>query len=134
MRRHRDLEAERWLRVAVADGIDGAEDLLRRTLGEYAAEAVEVLRRQGADLSEPRRLEHYLYVPDEAAARRVAEEAAQDGYEAEVRPSGPAGSWLVLVSHELVIDEERFSAAHLRLGEIAHAAGGDYDGWETSTA
>ena len=129
-----DDDLEGRLRKAAAEDAASAARL-EEFLREYSADAVAVLRDKGADLAAERRLEHYLYLPDERAAEAIANELRGEGFDAEVRTPLPGiDEWLVLVAHQLVLDEQKFLAARARLGEIAHAHGGDYDGWETTTA
>ena len=122
---------ERWLRTAVAAGSQEAREELDSLVGEYARNAVAVLG-EGMELDRPRRIEHYLYAVDEPAARAIGTDAAAEGFEASVdAPGGGVEQWLVLLAHELLVDERSFADARERLGAIAFAHGGEYDGWET---
>src|SRR5688572_33412876 len=67
---------------------------------------LDELRSLGADLSQPREVLHYLYVPTEAAATEASQEARDQGYTTEIRPAGgQAGPhpWLVLANQDVVL-------------------------------
>ena len=95
------------------------------------------LERNGADLTEPRDLVHYLYVPSQAAANEAAAELRSLGYTAKPQRGagsqpGDANPWLVLANIDAVVDEERIRWERARFDELAAKYGGDYDGWEAA--
>jgi hypothetical protein len=91
------------------------------------------LRSLGADLSQPREVLHYLYVPTEAAAAEASQEARDQGYTTEVRPAAEQAGphpWLVLATKDEVLSLESARSSREAFTEIATTHGGEYDGWE----
>ena len=132
LQRHDDTAgAEHWLRTAVAAGSQEAREELDSLVAEYARNAVAVLGER-MQLDRPRHLEHFLYAADEPAARAIAADAAEEGFEATVDAAGDGvEQWLVQLTHDLLVDERSFTDTRERLGAIAFAHGGEYDGWGT---
>ena len=100
-------------------------------------QVLAALVEAGADLSEPRDLVHYLYVPTEQAAQDAAAELRGLGYTAEAQAAAGAGPgdqnpWLVLANVDAVVDEERIGQERARFEELARTHGGEYDGWEAA--
>ncbi len=98
---------------------------------------IQQLTRAGADLSRPREVLQYLYLPTEDAAEHARETLDAEGYSVEVRPSadaeeGPPNPWLVLARTETVVDEDMIDRARERFEQLAARHGGDYDGWEAA--
>ena len=93
--------------------------------------AVDELRAQGADLSERRRVDHYLYFPTRIHADAAAEEARRLGLELTptVELDEESGDWLVLATHEIVVDVPELARLRARFEAFASAHGGEYDGW-----
>jgi regulator of RNase E activity RraB len=98
-------------------------DLDRRTLRALA---------DVADLSKPRLVEHFLYVPSREAGEQAAEELVSRGYTANIREADGEGGlapWLVLASQTAVVNEESVREARELLEGLAERHGGEYDGW-----
>jgi hypothetical protein len=94
---------------------------------------LEQLRELGADLNRPRHVVHYLYFPDEAGARGAAETLTASGYDADVRPpSDGIERWATIAETHTLVSEAWLSEMRPRLEAIAHANGGEYDGWEAA--
>ena len=95
------------------------------------------LEKSGADLTQPRDLVHYLYVPSQDAAEQAAAELRNLSYTAEaklaagVQPDDP-NPWLVLANVDAVVDQERVRWERARFDELAVKYGGEYDGWEAA--
>jgi hypothetical protein len=88
----------------------------------------ELLEGAGADLAREHSVEAYLYFPSEAAARRVAGQLAEAGYETYAEPSPPT-RWLVEAVRPLVPSREAIAALGDSMRAAARGAGGEYDGW-----
>jgi len=96
---------------------------------------IDRLRQAGADLSRPREVIHYLYLPTQEAATAAADRLRNAGYTTEVRPAaGPPGPnpWLALATIEQVVDSENIGAARALFTALAGDANGEYDGWEAA--
>lgn len=88
----------------------------------------------GANLSEARHVRHYLYLPNERAARECALELADTDWDVDVRdPLAGTDEWsvvceqagLALLPENVVRDRSLFE-------RLADSHGGTYDGWEAS--
>lgn len=96
---------------------------------------VAQLRGMGADLSKPREVLHYLYVPSREAADAAGRDLELRGYAVDVRPAaGPTGPnpWLCLATIEDVVSVEWARAARESFTALASQHGGEYDGWEAA--
>jgi hypothetical protein len=96
---------------------------------------LEQLRRAGADLSLPREVIHYLYLPNETAAQTAADRLRPVGFTIEVRPipgaPGP-NPWLVQATIEQVLTDDAVATARRLFTQLAVATSGEYDGWEAA--
>ena len=92
-------------------------DFLRRLLGgrppvsgdgapevDGDAQVIAQLAKSGADLSQPRPVDHYLYLPDEPAARAVAARLIAANREIELGPAARGSSWLVHIVETMIVD------------------------------
>lgn len=96
---------------------------------------LEQLVKAGADLTQPRHVLHFLYLPDRDRAVQAAEEATARGFEVAVReplPDYPDQWTVVCERHDVVIDPEHVREATDYFEALAASHGGDYDGWEAS--
>ena len=96
---------------------------------------VEQLRSIGADLSKPREVLHYLYLPTQEAADAARKELEPRGYAVEIRPAaGPPGPnpFLCLATIEEVVSVESARKSREAFTAIAAAHDGEYDGWEAA--
>lgn len=103
---------------------------------DYDTEAVRVLMEQGnADSGQPLPVEHWLYLPNQDAAHRVAVQAGQQGFAAEFAPSAnDDGTWVVRATRQMYPRAEVFARARHSLVRLALEEGGEYDGWEAPKA
>jgi hypothetical protein len=119
----------------------GLKDLFRRGRpATYSTPAqgdrliLDQLREIGADLSRPRHVVQFLYFPSEAGARDAAETLAASGYDVDVRPPAEGiEQWAAVAETHAVVDEAWVDEMRPRLEAVAHANGGEYDGWEAAT-
>jgi hypothetical protein len=96
---------------------------------------IEQLRGMGADLSKPREVLHYLYVPTRVAAEAARDALAPEGYAVEVRPAaGPPGPnpWLCLATIEQVVSVDSARTSREAFTALATTHDGEYDGWEAA--
>lgn len=98
---------------------------------------VDQLRDLGANLSLPREVLHYVYVPTESAAAAASAELRKAGFTTQVRPAaGPPGPnpWLVVATVEEIVSVESARIARETLTALATTHGGEYDGWEAGAS
>jgi hypothetical protein len=101
------------------------------------AQLVAQLQQNGADITKPREILHYLYFPIEDLARNTVEELSKWGYEASEKLSkrstaDAAKPWVVIGRKETVVNEKTIADMRMHFTEIAHRYHGDYDGWEAA--
>ena len=103
---------------------------------DYDREAVRVLLEQGgADPDTPLPVEHWVYVSNQEAAERIAQQAGQQGFAAEFGPSASDdGQWVVRATRHMRPRPEVFARARHPLIRLAVDEGGEYDGWEAPKA
>src|SRR5262249_41876964 len=95
---------------------------------------VKNLRDTGVDLSQARRLSHYLYFCTEAAAQSAMTELSRLGMDVVVRLGADGLNWLALARHTLMVEEKSLDDLREQLETIADLFGGEYDGWELDVA
>jgi hypothetical protein len=107
--------------------------LRRQPVDDWDAKLIERLRRSGADPFRPHAVDFFLAMPTDAAARKVADLLAAQGYSVDVREVTENPGYLFSVhaqkSMQLTIDIVRENSARFRA--IAAEHGGRYDGWAT---
>lgn len=96
--------------------------------GQDDAAAIALLRANGVDLDVPHMLRHYLYVPLEEIATKIAPVIKGIGFDVETSASGDR--WLVLISGEAMISVEELAAFRETFEGLAAKVNGSYDGWE----
>ena len=74
------------------------------------AVAIEQLSAAGADLTVPRTVLHYIYMPVRDAAALVARELRQRGFQTEERLGADNVNWLVFATHQIVVSEATISS------------------------
>lgn len=89
------------------------------------------LRRLGADVSKPREVEFFIYIPTEEGAYRVAAQLQKEGYDVHVDPSGRGGEWLCFSTKRIVPSLDEMDRISEHFAALAESYGGNYDGWGT---
>lgn len=93
---------------------------------------IEQLREAGADLSQPREVRYYLYLPTVADADAVAATAQTGGRAIHVEPAATGDDWLVLITETIVVDEATMGARRNEFHGLVDPRNGQYDGWEAA--
>ncbi len=88
------------------------------------------LRQSGANLRDPVPLRFHLYLPDRAAAERVAGQLGEPGLRAEITPAPAGRGWLCLVSGELAPTHDTMHRLRQHFEALTLTERGEYDGWE----
>lgn len=86
--------------------------------------------RAVSDTDAVHRISHYLYFPEQQAAKEVAQVLRQRGFEIEDRLGADGVNWLVLASVQAVPTEAAIAEMRESLEELADDHEGEYDGWE----
>ncbi|MED5618901.1 ribonuclease E inhibitor RraB [Ideonella sp. BN130291] len=123
--------------VAVLVLAVGAFLLLRNARSAPAPDGAVLsqLRQAGSNLDKPHNIEFFLYLPGEAAARRVAAKLEAQGFMVEVKPSASGNSdWLTLAKRAMVPRVDELLQLRAQLSALCETEGGEYDGWGTEVA
>jgi len=94
-----------------------------------------VMKKQGADLTQPRHALYFMYFTARGLAETGADEGRAAGYSCEVREPLPAypDQWsLVCERHDAVLDIPGVRGADDLFQGIADRLGGEFDGWEAA--
>ena len=92
--------------------------------------AVDELREAGADLSQRRRVDHYLYFPTRMQADGAFEDVRRlRMFEAAIDLDREREEWLVIAAHVVVVTVPELSRLRERFEALAARYGGEYDGW-----
>jgi hypothetical protein len=128
-----------WLRRLLKSPKSSADGFSIKKTGEFKdrAEADQAviahLASLGADMSLPRRVNHYFYFANESSAREVERLLVQQGFAVEKRhPAARHEKWSVFASHEIVVSAEQMDGLTLNLERLAGQHEGEYDGWEAA--
>jgi len=96
---------------------------------------VRRLRSVGDDLTQPRRIVHFLDFARESDARAAASELEEAGYDVTVAPpSADAPHWSLRAEGNRVVDETTVVAFRAWFERVAVEHTGEYDGWESPSA
>lgn len=129
----------RWLRrlLKKPDGSSGGFKIEKTGDFKDRAEADRAVISQlvslGADMNQPREVNHYFYFNDEDRAKTVEHLLREQGLAAEKRPA-QAGSekWLVLATHNIIVSTPHINVLTVNLERLAKDHNGEYDGWEAA--
>ncbi|MBV6417781.1 MAG: hypothetical protein CMLOHMNK_02545 [Steroidobacteraceae bacterium] len=89
------------------------------------------LRAEGSDPFQPHDVVFFFGMPSEAAARRVVERLAREGFEAEYKhvPDQPEFCYAVHAQRSLRLSVPDMKATSRRFNALADEFHGRYDGW-----
>ncbi len=93
-------------------------------------EVVQQLRRDGSDVSRPCRLDLYLYLPTEEAARMAAGKVQRLHFTTQVVAGAREGTWLCLASIRIIPESAPLDGIGAYFEQVAYELQGDFDGWE----
>jgi regulator of ribonuclease activity B len=91
---------------------------------------LEQLMKLGADLSQPREVNHYFLFQDQKVASKVAREYGKN-WQTEIRKDAD-GRWSVRLTHLAIVTSDDFAEVRASLKRVAAALDGRYDGWEAA--
>jgi hypothetical protein len=90
------------------------------------------LRKANLDLSQPRKIDFYLYFPTQSAAEQVAPRIRDAGFQVEVRRAAKGDDWLCLSTRTMVPDLKALQQVRHDFQALVTPLKGDYDGWDTA--
>jgi hypothetical protein len=102
--------------------------------GDFAMTVRTVLADAGADTTQARNFDFYLYYPREREARAAARELGEVGFRCSVQPAALGHTWLCRATARLVPSEPALEAVRYLMEVTAEDFGGAFDGWETPLA
>ena len=121
-----------------------APELARAGIWNDTALVHEIERRSGEtrptpdevveSVEQPRNVRHYLYHPRKPQAARLAAAVKRLGLECELRRSGDATNWRILVIQPPSALPDDVSTAARALERLAASFGAEYDGFEVPVA
>ena len=93
------------------------------------AEVLAQLAEAGSDLSKEQRLEFFLVLPTEGAAREAVAQIESLGFQAEAIAALPEASWVCLATKSMIPQLQTVKSLSGQFRAIATSLGGVYDGW-----
>ena len=94
-------------------------------------QVIEQMQKNGSNLKKPHPLDFYLYFPSEEKARSVASILEKDQFLiTRVERNPKSNAWVVIAQKTLVPVANDVIAISKKLGAVASAHGGEYDGWD----
>jgi regulator of RNase E activity RraB len=104
------------------------------TIGYPNSSDGDALRRlvaTGNDMSNPMEIDFQIAAPDEATAKRVADEATKLGYRISIYESRPRCPWTCNCTRTMLAEYDAIIVVQAELDAIARSLGGYADGWGT---
>lgn len=116
--------------LVLAIGLLAPPVLAQQAALEEDARVIEVLRKNGSDLSKPHRIDFFFYFQSEGSANSAAKELQTSGYSV-LRVDRPANarSWNVHAQRLMVPEIKAMQGLTLQFEALARKFGGEYDGW-----
>lgn len=97
---------------------------------EFRREVLDQLKECGSNFSRPHKLDFYLYVPTESAAKRAAKKVRESQFTVQIHPPPRKGdAWLCLASITVAPETAALSQIGDFFTQIAASLGGEFDGW-----
>ena len=97
-------------------------------------QALDSMRRAGADPTVPHQTRHFIYIPGVRAAHDLARAVKKPGREVEIDTSARKGYWLVVVSESMLVTPDAIAALRSEFEAAAAPVGGQYDRWQVDVA
>lgn len=94
---------------------------------EEDTDAIEALRSQGVDLSEPQEVEFMFSFTTAQPARQVGKTLAAEGFRSKLESGGK--DVLLLARKRVRLDSQEIGALRTRFQDLAKTNGGQYEGW-----
>ena len=131
--RHRKREvvmrSTLFLLLAILGSIFKTSGALPKT--DPDEEVLAQLKKAGADLSKPHKIEFFLYFPEETAAKEAGARIKQAGFDVDVRRAAQGPEWLCFATRAMVPELAALQKIRREFVALAASFGGEYDGWGT---
>lgn len=102
----------------------------RKSKDDLDLQTLKQLEKNGANLANPRLLEHFIYVRSEADAKLTVTALVERGYTAKAEGQADGSpQWVVFATNVVVPSPENIRQLRGELTAIAEANSGHYDGW-----
>jgi hypothetical protein len=85
----------------------------------------------GSDMSAPMTIDFSVTVPNESAARRVADLVSEHGFDPSISDNEGRGAWSVYCSKTMLATYDSVVSVTAQLNELTKPQGGVCDGWAT---
>lgn len=92
---------------------------------------IDQLKKVGANLSRPHKIEFFLYFPSQAAADQAAAHIRDAGFEVFVDRTAKGEDWLCFATRTMVPDLAALQNIRRDFERLAEPLNGNYDGWGT---
>ena len=93
-------------------------------------EVVQQLREMGSDVTRRHKLDLYLYLHTEEAARLAAEKVGRLHFSTLVCPGAKEGTWLCRATTTIIPQSAPLDGIGAYFEQVACELQGDFDGWE----
>ena len=93
------------------------------------AELIELLKKEGSNVSKPHEVEFMLVFQSRANADRAAAKIRPDGFKVRVQQIDRTANWWLFAARTMSLKEEELARYRQRFREIAAANDGEYDDW-----
>lgn len=105
-----------------------------RDQDDWDERLVKNLRAQGGDPFQPREVDFFFDLPDEARCQALSVDLGAAGYAVDYHPLDPGHGtgWSLHARRELRISVPEMQASTSALRALAAKHGGSYDGWATA--
>ena len=87
------------------------------------------LKKAGSNLSKPHKIEFFLYLPGEAAAKTAASRIQEQGFQTTVKARLTSTDWLCAARKTMVPELSELQRIRRDFDRLTHELGGHYDGW-----
>jgi hypothetical protein len=94
-------------------------------------ESLRKVAEAGADMSLPMTIDFSVDVPDERAARAIAELVSTHGFDPSISDNAGSGAWSVYCSKTMLATYEGVVAVQAQLNELSKPHAGRCEGWQT---
>lgn len=94
---------------------------------------LEALRRHGANLSKPHKVQYFTNFPTQAQMTAARKELVAAGYTVvRAAQAGKEGPWVLILTRNMPLSTENVRSSRQTVSAAVAKHGGRYDGWEAA--